>query len=101
LAAFFINNLNGVYALANIRGGGYEKINIWKLIIKWSDYMNEKYAKNSLTLLKTSLEFQSYLISFIVIYLNLKKLNKSMSKQLIIWLFVFNCVCHIHCINKF
>jgi prolyl oligopeptidase len=28
LAAFFINNLNGVYALANIRGGGYEKINI-------------------------------------------------------------------------
>jgi prolyl oligopeptidase PreP (S9A serine peptidase family) len=23
LAAFFINNLKGVYALANIRGGGY------------------------------------------------------------------------------
>jgi hypothetical protein len=83
LAAFFINNLNGVYALANIRGGGYEKIQYFKTHYKLIS-LYEIYAKNSLTLLKTLFDIQTYLILFIVIYLNFKKFNKSMSKQLII-----------------
>ncbi len=33
--AFFINNLNGIYALANIRGGGYAIVSRFQLIIQW------------------------------------------------------------------
>jgi prolyl oligopeptidase len=47
LAAFFINNLNGVYALANIRGGGYENIQYlkthYKLISLYEIYAFSKY----------------------------------------------------------
>ncbi len=32
LTAFFINNLNGVYALVNIRGGGYVIVATLQLI---------------------------------------------------------------------
>ncbi len=47
LASFFINNLNGVYALANIRGGGYENIQYlkthYKLISLYEIYAFSKY----------------------------------------------------------